>query len=182
MSVVTAPQTFPPGTVVKLFQLPFPLPGEVQRIHDGAAIAPAARSNPETWKPALTKVGEPTVNSAGELEVEGTGGGMVLCAALVNSVWNYLIAHGEVSGNVTVATTSTLILAANPLAKGRSIVNAGATNVMYLGLGTPAVLKDGIGPIAVNGSWDGRVSGQLWTGAVYGIAETAAVTAVVAET
>jgi len=52
---------------------------------------------------------------------------------------------------------------------------------MYLGIGGSAVLKEGIGPLVVNGSWDGRLGNELWRGSVSGIAETASVTATVAE-
>jgi hypothetical protein len=82
---------------------------------------------------------------------------------------------------VKVKTTTVPLLPANPQRLGLNIVNAGPTNVLYLGLGVPAVLKEGNGPLIVNGSWDGRLGNELWKGAVNGIAETAEVTASVTE-
>jgi hypothetical protein len=143
--------------------------------------------NPENWKVALTKIGEPTSASNGELvaaaTVEGTGAGPALAwlAAAANLPMALLTAAAHVSAKVKVKTTTTLIVPANPQRQGLTITNAGPTNVIYLGLGGAAVLKEGVGPIIVNGSWDGRLGNELWKGAVNGIAETAEVTATVAE-
>jgi hypothetical protein len=148
----------------------------------GAAIS---AYNPENWKVPLTKIGEPTVAASGELivasTVEGQGAGPALCFASVSGRASFLTAQAHASLLVKVKTTNTAILPANPLRQGLNIENTGATNVMYLGLGKAAVLKEGIGPLIVNGSWDGRLGNELWRGSIFGIAETGEVTASVAE-
>lgn len=172
MATVSRPELYPAGTVVRFFRVPVPPQGELLKNNTG---------NPESWKPALAKVGEATVAADGTLAVTGAGG-PVLCWAEVGGKDVFLRAEGTSSGSVPkVKTTSTLLAAANPNRSGLTIQNLGPTNVIYLGLGQAAVLKEGIGPIAVNGSWDGRVGGFVWKGAVFGIAETAEVTASVIE-
>ncbi|HEY4451030.1 MAG TPA: hypothetical protein VGN13_05500 [Solirubrobacteraceae bacterium] len=179
-ATISRADLFPATTKVKVFALPVPTTGELLKNNSG---------NPENWKPALTKLGEPEVTSGGVLEVSGIGAQGCLLWAEVGGHDVYLVARGQGAGGVTatsprkvkVKTTSTQLLAANPNRTGLSIENIGPTNVIYLGLGAAAVLQDDLGPISVNGSWDGRVSGVLWTGSVFGIAETAEVTASVLE-
>jgi hypothetical protein len=141
--------------------------------------------NPENWKGALKKVGEPEVASNGELivaaTVEGQGAGPVLGFAEVTGFgMRYLTMQAHLSALVKVKTTTTAVLPANPLRQGLSIVNTGA-NPIYLGLGKAAVLKEGVGPLKEGGSWDGRLGNELWRGAINGIAETAEMTAAISE-
>lgn len=167
MSVVTRPDLFPAGTTVKFFAVPALPVGELVKNNAG---------DPETWKPTLVKTGSAVVASDGSLTVQGTVAGQVLCWASVSSKDVYLTAFAEGgAGEAEAKTTSSQILAANPYRTGLAVENRGPTNVVYLGLGTAAVLGQGVGPIVVNGSWDGRVSGTVWKGAVFAIAETGAV-------
>lgn len=92
-------------------------------------------------------------------------------------------AIATVSGVVSVGTTSTVVLAANPGMLERTIVNDGA-NVVYLELATPAAptptaVADqcGIRLNANGGSW----TTTSYTGPIAGIAETAATDVTVVE-
>ncbi|MDE2107003.1 MAG: hypothetical protein KGL39_57885 [Patescibacteria group bacterium] len=86
------------------------------------------------------------------------------------------------AGNTTVAigAASVTVLAANAGRVGLKVVNNGATNItLSLGV-SPAVAGSGI-YIPAGGSWDGTVSGRLWTGAIYGIGSGAGGTLAVVE-
>lgn len=64
-----------------------------------------------------------------------------------------------------VTSTSAEAVAANASREALSIVNIGTADV-YLGLGAAALDNKGIVLLANGGSWDGLISGKLWTGQV----------------
>jgi hypothetical protein len=101
----------------------------------------------------------------------GAGGGAAGTAETANTV------TGASPGTVAVGNVSGLVIAANTTRKGLNIQNTGASTVS-LGLGHPAVLGRDL-VLAPEASWDGRVSGALWRGAVNAIATAAGTLAVV---
>lgn len=182
---VTRPDKYPAATKVKVFVLPAPLGGELLQNNTG---------DPTNWLPKLTKASEPTVGASGTLEIVSlVKGTRYLLWASVNSEDVYLVQGVPLEGapqgststtprKVGVKATTTTLLTPNASREGLRVENEGPTNVMYIGVaGGAAVLGDDIGPIAVGGSWDGTVGGRVWTGAVFGIAETAEVQASVWE-
>ena len=83
---------------------------------------------------------------------------------------------------VSVATTTTAVVAANSTREGIQITNSDATNIVYLQLGSgSAVLKEGIYLAPKGGTWDGLIGPAVWTGAVQGIAESGTCVVTVAE-
>lgn len=77
------------------------------------------------------------------------------------------------SSNVAVATSSTPVLAANPLARYRCFKNVG-TNPMWLGLGVAAVVGAGI-CIEGRGTYEMYAgNSNMFPGAVNAIMETTA--------
>jgi hypothetical protein len=181
---INVAQRYPNGTTVKAFALPaLPLGELTQRLKDSAT------GNPESAPFSLTKLGEAAVAN-GQLVLSGLENGVVyLLWAEVAGTQVYMYARGgsgvsssqtSTSPNtVLVKTTSTEVLPANLGRQGLSIVNTGTTN-MYLGLGKAAVLKEGI-LLEPGGSWDGVDGDELWTGSVFGIAETGQESATVIE-
>ena len=73
--------------------------------------------------------------------------------------------------NISVGNTSTQVLAANPNRKYAAIVND-SSEVVYLGLGSPAVINKGIRLNARGGAFE-ITAVNLFCGAIYGIAATA---------
>lgn len=73
---------------------------------------------------------------------------------------------------IKVKTTTTEVLAENLNRSGSEYVNEGA-NSIFLELGAAAVLQNGIFLAASGGTWNGMVGPMVWTGSVFGIAETA---------
>lgn len=71
--------------------------------------------------------------------------------------------------SATVGASSAQVVAANTGQSGSSFVNDGTVGI-YLGLGQAAVVGQGIYLAPGGGSWDGRISGMTWIGAVYAIA------------
>jgi len=69
----------------------------------------------------------------------------------------------------TVTSSSQLVLAANPARAGLSVINDSGVEI-YLGLAQAAAVGSDISLYPGGGSWDGRVSQLVWTGAVYAIA------------
>lgn len=78
---------------------------------------------------------------------------------------------------VATANASAEVIGPNPRRNGLSIVNGGESNVS-LGLGAEAVSGDDI-VLIPGGSWDGRISGVLWRGAVNAVSAKASSLAVV---
>lgn len=175
---VQRPDLFPATTKVKVFALPAVAAGELLKNNSG---------DPTNWLPKLTKTQEPEVTSAGKLEMFSMVKNVrYLLWAEVGSKDVYLVQgvplegapQGTTSGDprvVKVKTTSTELLAANASREGLRVENLDPANQMFIGIaGGNAKLKDDIGPILPKGGvWDGTVGGKLWTGAVFGIAETA---------
>lgn len=89
---------FGPSKKVKIFLLTEPEIGELLRRGEArGAPGQTTGTNPESWKPAPTKVAEPETTSAGVLEVAiGSGAGELaagaqgLAAAEVGGEWVYL--------------------------------------------------------------------------------------------
>ena len=71
------------------------------------------------------------------------------------------------SGSVTVGSSSTAVLAANPDRKSATIVN-GSDEVVYLQLGATAVSGEGIYLVAAGGAFN-IDHGNLFTGAINAI-------------
>lgn len=72
------------------------------------------------------------------------------------------------AGTFNVTTSSGSKVAANSSRRGLQVVNGTDTDVS-LGLGGAATAGQGIVLKAGGGSWDGRISGVLWTGSVFAI-------------
>ena len=98
----------------------------------------------------------------------GGGSGARETAAAVTS---------ESPRSVKVKVTSTSVIAANATRKGLSVENTGTVPIS-LGLGAAAVAGDDI-VLEPAGSWDGTISGTLFTGAVNAIAGSETTLAVV---
>lgn len=77
---------------------------------------------------------------------------------------------------VSVGTTDTAVLAANPGRREVTIVNDGA-NIVYLSFGVAATANNGVRLNAAGGSF----TTNNWTGAIRGIALTGATVVTVAE-
>lgn len=90
----------------------------------------------------------------------------------LNSIFLYKMAtrnfsKSTTSNSVTVANTSTLVLAANPNRKYVALVND-SNEVIYISLGVAAVLNKGIRLNAEGGSYE-IDSENLYTGSIYAI-------------
>jgi hypothetical protein len=94
-------ERYPAGTKVKAFAIPVPRIGEMLRRNTG---------NPETWKPALTKLAEAEVSAEGVLTFTiGTGAGEVP-AGKPTLLW------AEVGGKDAYLETRTVETAKEPVA------------------------------------------------------------------
>lgn len=80
------------------------------------------------------------------------------------------LGHTAFEDGVDVAATSTLIIAANAARTGLEVINDGPSDV-YLGRDGVADIGEGL-MLTPGGSWDGKVSGTVWIGAVHAICET----------
>lgn len=91
-----------------------------------------------------------------------------------------IAASSVTNTSVSVATSSTLILAANATRHGVVIVNDGSNNIyLFLGAG-PAVSGSGIRLNSQGGSLE-LDANSCYSGAIYGIASTAATSVTVCE-
>lgn len=75
------------------------------------------------------------------------------------------IATASTAATAAVTSSSAEAVATNASRRGISVVNIGAADV-YLGLGAAAQDNKGITLLANGGSWDGLISGVLWTGQI----------------
>ena len=82
-------------------------------------------------------------------------------------------------GKVKVKTTTTVVIAENEARQGLEVVN-GSGNTVFLFPGKAAVAEEGM-TLLPGGSWDGRISGKLWFGAVNAICPAAESTIQVVE-
>lgn len=174
---ITQPQLYPAATKVKIFALTAQHGPEFLRANSGS---------PATWKPAPVELSEQTVASNGTLEVFSMSiGTTYLCWAEVESKDVYyrlgVPSTGTVDSTTTtdprkvkVKATTTTVAASNAARVGLTIENqelATSTKKFWVGLaGGSAVTEDDIGPFTGGQIWDGRVSGKVWTGAVFAIA------------
>lgn len=95
--------------------------------------------------------------------------------ALKESSRKRFLMVGSLAGGGTVGTAAQSILNANANRKGLSVQNIGTAGNLTLGLGTTSP-QSGTGIVLLPGnSWDGRVSGQMWTGSVTIIGSAAGV-------
>jgi hypothetical protein len=86
------------------------------------------------------------------------------------------LAAGSVAGGGQAGLQPAVLLAPNPRRRGLSVQNTGAAGNLSLGLGTTAP-QAGTGiTLAPGASWDGRVSGSLWTGSLSVVGSQAGVT------
>jgi len=88
---------------------------------------------------------------------------------------NYL-AVGSVAGAGTASSTGpTVVLAPNPRRRGLSVQNRASAGNLTIGLGVSnPIINTGL-VLAPGASWDGRLSGAVWPGAVNVIADAASV-------
>ena len=83
------------------------------------------------------------------------------------------------SAKVTAAATSTVVVAENGSRYGIEITND-SDEVIYLGLGVPAVLNQGIRLNAAGGNWSPNAA-AVWTGAINAISTSGGKNLCVAE-
>lgn len=163
---LTRVDVFPTGTSVKAFRRDSWVRGE-KRTADPVGITAAATA---------------TVAADGSLTFTGLEPDIdYFAGATVNSVYRTIMfrakggdtdpASDATPSKVTVTTSDTAVLSANPSRAGVSIVNAGSNPVSLRPASSgAAVAGEGIWLAAGGGSWDGKISGRLWKGRVRGIA------------
>lgn len=97
--------------------------------------------------------------------VDANGKAQAVSASLPVPVGSATAGSASAPATAAVTSTSAEAVATNSSRTGISIVNVGASDV-FLGLGAAAEDNKGICLKANGGSWDGLISGRLWTGQV----------------
>jgi len=76
------------------------------------------------------------------------------------------LAAGTVAGGGNASTAPMPIIAAEPHRRGLSIQNIAAAGTLTVGLGVTSPIPGQGLTLAAGASWDGRISGAVWSGSV----------------